>query len=259
MQILDELVGRKNEFYEVLDCFYLGKRRFYHCRCSCSNIFHTIKFRILKYKRLSCGCRNSIKPGDKFGRLSAIKPMKETRRKKRRWLFKCDCGKEVERYAWRTIHGTARGKTCSCGCYNAEMNSIDKRKKPGEAARNAIIQSYKKNAKKRNLEFCLSFDEIIELLSGNCHYCGIPPCREVKTQHGNGSFIYNGIDRKNNKEGYHKNNCVSCCTRCNSRKHESSYDDFLSWIEQIYLNTKENEYKKPTRFSSGESTYQCYH
>lgn len=37
----------------------------------------------------------------------------------------------------------------------------------------------------------------------------------------------NGIDRKNNYEGY---NVLSCCTSCNTRKRQKKYEDFVKSI-----------------------------
>lgn len=56
--------------------------------------------------------------GQKFGRLTAIRPVCEEKYKQVTWLFKCDCGKEVV-----TQRGNVkRGLTRSCGCLQKEGN-----------------------------------------------------------------------------------------------------------------------------------------
>ena len=70
----------------------------------------------------------------------------------------------------------------------------------------------------------------------NCHYCGVEPNQFPKgnwAKSYNGLFIYNGIDRKDNKIGYLLENCVSCCTICNRAKHSLSEEDFENWITRI--------------------------
>ena len=50
--------------------------------------------------------------GQKFGMLTAIKPIKSDKNGKIRWLFDCDCGNQKD------IDGSMvkNGKTQSCGC-----------------------------------------------------------------------------------------------------------------------------------------------
>jgi hypothetical protein len=43
-----------------------------------------------------------------------------------------------------------------------------------------------------------------------------------------------GIDRTNNKLGYTKENCVSCCEKCNIMKKKYSSTEFLEGIKRIY-------------------------
>jgi 5-methylcytosine-specific restriction endonuclease McrA len=42
------------------------------------------------------------------------------------------------------------------------------------------------------------------------------------------TFLYSGIDRKDNEKGYTEENCVPCCKRCNGIKGEwLSYEEML--------------------------------
>ena len=54
--------------------------------------------------------------GQRFGRLVAVKPLR-TEKRKRIWLFKCDCGNTAELPATFVV----RLHTQSCGCYRVEQ------------------------------------------------------------------------------------------------------------------------------------------
>ena len=102
---------------------------------------------------------------------------------------------------------------------------------------------YKYSAKKRGIKFRLTFVQLKELISQNCHYCDNAPVhkpvRTVKNKNisleGRG-IVANGIDRKNNKIGYIINNCVPCCPDCNFMKQDMDIGQFLNKIIQIYGN-----------------------
>lgn len=56
--------------------------------------------------------------GQSFGRLEAIRFVASVNRRAI-WLFKCECGTEVEKQSRHVIEG----RTISCGCYRLEGNS----------------------------------------------------------------------------------------------------------------------------------------
>jgi hypothetical protein len=49
----------------------------------------------------------------------------------------------------------------------------------------------------------------------------------------NGSFTYNGIDRKDNAAGYVEGNVVPCCKTCNYVKKSMLYGDFMAFIIKV--------------------------
>lgn len=97
---------------------------------------------------------------------------------------------------------------------------------------------------KRNHKFDLNFEEFIEIIVKDCHYCGEPPSKAtqkilINRGHVNEPpFYYNGIDRIDSKIGYNKDNCVPCCSSCNYMKHTSSHSEFLNRIDKIYKHLK---------------------
>jgi len=145
----------------------------------------------------------------------------------RYWNCRClHCGLE------KTVH-SGQLKNNHGGC-NA---CVRKTERTGTNAKYAILLRYKNNArysgpnKGINREFSLTEEQFFALTQKRCHYCGIEPSQIMKKQYD--SFIYNGIDRKDNTKGYTIENCEPCCKECNLRKGTLSYEQFLDWIERI--------------------------
>jgi len=141
-----------------------------------------------------------------------------------------------------------RGKVTNCGCSNFQAEHGNRKYSPTESSYRAKAANYKAEAKNRGIEFLLPTDKTVELLKGNCHYCGAPPeksynvitksKRKVKVKSEESDIVYNGIDRVDNTKGYTEENCVSCCSKCNTAKLDSTLVEFRDWIERIYKNKK---------------------
>lgn len=86
-----------------------------------------------------------------------------------------------------------------------------------------IMRRYKKGAIRRGHLFSLLLNEFTEMLYGVCHYCGKKGTKEDR----------NGIDRKNNNDGYTKSNSVSCCFSCNKFKGNKDYSFFVEKVNNI--------------------------
>lgn len=93
---------------------------------------------------------------------------------------------------------------------------------------NRLKNVYKSNAKVRNISWDLTDSEFLELVTKSCAYCG-------HTQE------YNGIDRIDSNKGYTINNCVPCCSWCNTMKLDHSLEEFLQHIANIYNFQKEKQ------------------
>jgi 5-methylcytosine-specific restriction endonuclease McrA len=161
-----------------------------------------------------------LNPGQTFGRLRFVRFENRTN-----WgLFECNCGTVKAVYVPRVIRGT----TTSCGCRSHSRGLL-----PGDAIWNALYKKMRANAVVRNFLFELTFEQVKEISSRPCHYCGqLPPIRVYKfKQH----FIHaHGIDRVDNALGYTLENSVSCCYMCNHAKSIYGVDEFLAWIERVY-------------------------
>lgn len=168
-----------------------------------------------------------IQPGDKFGRLTAISLSHIGNHNRSYFNFKCDCGNEKIILG----SGVVSGNTKSCGCLSKEVK-LSKRLPNDRGVVNHLILQYKRHAKGRGFTFNLSYKTFNELIRQNCHYCGCEPSN-VKVTKNHTGFTYSGIDRMNPKYGYSKQNCVSCCNRCNRAKGTMTKEEFVSWIKAM--------------------------
>lgn len=184
--------------------------------------------------------------GKRFGRLIVISLTKK-RSKYRNgviWRCKCDCGKIKD------IRGDClvTGDTKSCGCYRKDFLTFYQRLEKGISGFNSLYDRYKQSARNRKIRFSLSKKIFKKITQEKCSYCGKKPsqiakrkCKYLNSTRW-GIYIYNGIDRINNKIGYTKNNCQACCKQCQTMKWTYSEKEFINQVKKIikwYRNRKE--------------------
>jgi len=159
--------------------------------------------------------------GNRYGKLAVVRQA-ESKRGRATWLCRCDCGNE------KTALGVdlRRGHTNSCGCL-AKFPE-------GEAALNGLFAGLRYGAEKRGYEWALSKEDVRQLTSRPCHYCGIEPIQRIKKASYNGDCIYNGLDRVDNDRGYLIDNIVPCCGTCNKMKNNMTQKEFLDHIQRIF-------------------------
>ena len=157
------------------------------------------------------------------------------------WNCACDCGnfKKIKQ------NSLVSNRQISCGCFLKEYQrnilpdiaAKRKQKPPGVAAFNKIFNSYKQNAKRKEIEFFLSKDEFKKLIDDSCSYCGVKLYSVTKSygmrKKSNGEYRYNGIDRIDSNKGYNADNVVTCCEICNKAKRDLSIESFNSWINRL--------------------------
>jgi len=93
----------------------------------------------------------------------------------------------------------------------------------------------KGNAKYRGIDFNLSLDEYMKIISNKCYYCDDKLGSTTNTS----GF---SIDRLNNDIGYTKDNCVSCCGFCNKvRMHQLTPEQTKAAIRAIIIHNSSYE------------------
>ena len=168
----------------------------------------------------------TLREGMLFGYLTVLERVDNGKCRGYKWKCVCACGEIRNIREYLLIKGLIR----SCGC---KRHDGTKRKlPPGEAAFNHLYKFFEIRTPKRNLVWALDKQTVRKLTSSNCHYCGAPPSHIKKAAGGN--YVYNGIDRVNNKLGYIPGNVVTCCGVCNKMKEKLGYGEFLKLIEIIY-------------------------
>jgi 5-methylcytosine-specific restriction endonuclease McrA len=151
--------------------------------------------------------------------------------KKTHWMCRCICGKEMFVYSNSLISG----KSKSCGCVRPNRREF------GKACLTNLYSSYRSKAKRKKIEFKITEQEFQILTKNNCFYCGKEPKNNHVNKKMNGNYIYNGLDRVNNKLGYIKENLVSCCKNCNKAKLDLTLEEFFGMIKIIYERNNLNE------------------
>jgi hypothetical protein len=187
--------------------------------------------------------KSVVSTGSRFGCWTVIEetePKRHTKRIHRMVFCRCDCGLERTLQLQNLVQG--RSKQCrSC----AAKNRTYEHKIVGDGVnRLQAYKGYERGAKKRGLSFEITLERFSYLASQNCHYCGALPSNSFELKFAVGEraglpradspFIYNGVDRLQNAEGYVEGNCVPCCYECNKAKWDRDENDFLLWIERVH-------------------------
>lgn len=184
-----------------------------------------------------------VEPGDVYGRLTVFEEVSRDKHYNRRFLCRCSCGSGKRKII---VESNLRlGLTCSCGCLiPGGVYGFKPKKSESDVALAVVFGHYKMSARQRGKAFNLSTDQVKELISASCHYCGDQPRRQLtrkcvcvdgkrmKVPYNN--FVYNGIDRVDPDKGYVFENLVPCCWECNRMKSSTKVEDFIRRIRRIY-------------------------
>jgi hypothetical protein len=138
------------------------------------------------------------------------------------WVVYCDCG-QLKVVSAAELH---RGKAKSCGCLKRE-----KKLAPGVEATNYLFDKYQRQAKARGYVWELSKEQFTNLIRQACHYCGLPASNKVTRKRD--TLAYNGIDRKDNHQGYVVTNATPCCSMCNRLKKAMPYSQWIEYLDRI--------------------------
>ena len=98
---------------------------------------------------------------------------------------------------------------------------------------NALYSNYVKNAKRRNIPFNLTLDEVKHIIHQPCHYCGAIESDTFSNRDRGYLIKHNGMDRVDCVKGYEVGNIVPCCKVCNFAKHTMTQNEFYDWIKRV--------------------------
>jgi hypothetical protein len=143
--------------------------------------------------------------------------------------FMCECGQS------KVLCGTdvSQGKTKSCGCFRRKW-PLPQTLPLGVASCNSLYLAYRDGAKSRNLVFDLTRETFEKLTKKSCEYCGVLPYKEwTGTNRSSSAYVYNGLDRVDNTQGYTLSNVAPCCMVCNKAKHSMTVEQFKEWIVRL--------------------------
>lgn len=146
----------------------------------------------------------------RFGRLTAIRPVGRKFGKNFHWLCRCDCGREVEVNSSHLTAAKSREKTVSCGCWSREKAAETSRitghlRRTHGASGTPEYSSYKSMLRR-----CYNQNyRCYELYGGR----GITVCDRWRKSFGN--FLDDmgprpegtSLDRIDNQRGYEPGNC----------------------------------------------------
>lgn len=148
-------------------------------------------------------------------------------------VFDClgDCGSEVK------LNSSTHLKTHSGKCRSCVQRGL-----PFEASFNELYN----RENKHHREVTITYEEYYELCREDvCHYCLESLGRQPYTKK-DGKDVANSrgymLDRKDNERGYHIDNVVNCCWKCNSGKGARySYEEWYGMTK--YFRDLKNEIK----------------
>ena len=223
-----------------------GKPQVYwKCKCDCGTIKDVKAASLTNNLSMSCGCLQKEKvsnitrldiQGMKFGKLTAIESINKRLNSSGSlgWKCLCDCGNI--HYTTSAQLRSGRIKSCGCSLKNRESKLYLSLEEKGF---NTIYSRIKKDAERRNISFELSEEQVKEITSKPCYYCGIEHGNRVtfhyRSKNNNDEYYYyNGIDRIDSTiKKYSIDNVVPCCGACNTAKLEMTQDEFYDWIRRV--------------------------
>ena len=228
-----------------------GRRIYYCCKCACGTYTTVRAYHLRSGSKKSCGrlraetiAGRRAKPpllsvGDTFGRLTITGVHKRDRMGYYHHHCQCECGKTT------TVRedNLRSGNTSSCGC--GRGRSPTNPRGGADSAIDYIIIAYKRGALRRGRAWALTREQVVALITATCRYCGTPPATIKPTRQG--PFLWNGIDRLHNDQGYTPENSVTSCRACNVAKNIMSIEVFAQWVQLLASRVQHWHPKLPSR------------
>lgn len=143
------------------------------------------------------------------------------------WNVRCDCGVIKKLVAKDVVRG--RHKTCG----NCEYSSRLRRahaltQKAVNKKYKRVWKHYVRESMSRGQPWELEIDQLVNILSKVCSFCGMEPGHE-------GNILVSGpikLDRMDPLKSYSLENCIPSCKDCKQIKGDLNY---LTFIEHVLL------------------------
>jgi hypothetical protein len=168
--------------------------------------------------------------GQTFSQLMVIGHHGLSKRGVRLWDCTCSCGQPHVASTGSLEHHTVQ----SCGCRRKQPR-ISQGMATDDGLLRQLLGHYRQSAARRQISFTLTETEFRHLVEQNCFYCGQAPNREYRPTRYKSSYRSNGVDRRENSQGYVLENCVPCCKDCNRFKSDLSQERMFDIVRRIYI------------------------
>lgn len=176
--------------------------------------------------------------GMRVGKLIVIKRVGSNKNGQALWECICDCGN----IAYQTSSSLNNQIVKSCGCAEFKFPKGNKigsfrHLNKADAVVAWLYHRYERKAILTSKEFDLSLNEFRSLIIQPCYYCGTTDnILKACINHVDARKVLarvNGIDRVDNRFGYSVDNCVPCCTNCNTAKMTLTVDEYINLCKRV--------------------------
>jgi hypothetical protein len=144
--------------------------------------------------------------------------------------FKCKENKSLELFFKHSLTPDGHHSWCKECCKKGNETSRQKLNSTIEGRARVFLRNAKNSAVKRNQEFAITVDDIVDCWNsqlGVCAYSG----RNMTLETGKLNAV--SIERIDSKIGYTKENTILVCQAINRMKSDFSYDDFFELCKDV--------------------------
>lgn len=163
--------------------------------------------------------------GKRFGRLTALHPVRKDRFGKYIWKVRCDCGREKE----INSSGMKAGIVKSCGCFKRERLS-----KGYQDISGAYWRKLEKSADLRGYEFKITIQEAWNVFIEQKKLCALSGVPLIIFPNNDKYYLQTAsLDRIDSTKGYVLGNIQWVHKRVNFLKRDYSERELLFWCNEI--------------------------